>query len=41
MHTLAESLWWAIPFAIIIVLSVIDWKSSHELDPYSLLENTT
>ncbi len=35
-----EFLWWAIPFAIILVLSVITWKSSHELDPYKALEST-
>lgn len=31
---LAESLWWGIPLVIIIVLAVITWRSSHELDPY-------
>lgn len=29
-----ESLWWAIPIAIISVLSVITWNSAHALDPY-------
>lgn len=28
-----EALWWAIPSAIIIVLGVITWKSTHELHP--------
>ncbi len=27
-------LWWAIPAAIIFVLSIINWKSTHVLDPY-------
>ncbi len=29
-----ESIWWGIPCAIILVLSVIIWRSSHDLDPY-------
>lgn len=34
-HNLAEEfIWWAIPTMIIIVLAVITWTSSHELDPY-------
>lgn len=28
-----ESLWWGIPTAIILVLSVMTWHSSHALDP--------
>lgn len=28
-----ETIWWGIPFAIILVLSVITWNSSHDLDP--------
>lgn len=31
---LAESIWWGFPCVIILVLSVITWQSSHELDPY-------
>lgn len=30
----AEAAWWLIPFAIIAVLSVITWKSTHQLDPH-------
>lgn len=29
-----EFVWWAVPFAIIFCLAVIDWTSSHALDPY-------
>lgn len=36
---LAESIWWGIPFVIIIVLSVITWKSCVELDPFKPLES--
>jgi cytochrome o ubiquinol oxidase subunit 2 len=32
-----ESIWWGIPFAIILVLSVITWNSSHDLDPFKPL----
>ena len=30
---LLESIWWGIPAAIILVLSIITWNSSHQLDP--------
>jgi cytochrome o ubiquinol oxidase subunit 2 len=33
----AETLWWGIPTAIILVLSVIAWQSSHALDPFKPL----
>lgn len=29
-----ETLWWCIPLALILVLSVVTWNSSHQLDPY-------
>lgn len=32
-----ELLWWGIPTAIIIVLAVIAWTTSHSLDPYKSL----
>lgn len=32
-HPLLETLWWGIPIAIIMVLAVITWQSSHQLDP--------
>jgi cytochrome o ubiquinol oxidase subunit II len=34
---LFESLWWGVPFAIIVVLSIVTWNSSHALDPYKPL----
>lgn len=37
-NSIAEAIWWGLPFLIIIVLSVIVWKSSHELDPYKPLD---
>lgn len=32
-----ESLWWGIPFAIVLALSIITWESCHELDPFKPL----
>lgn len=31
---LAEVIWWGVPCVIILILSVITWKSAHELDPF-------
>ena len=35
-----EALWWGIPFAIILVLAVITYITSHSLDPYKKLESS-
>jgi cytochrome o ubiquinol oxidase subunit 2 len=32
-------LWWAIPFAIITVLAIVTYKSSHELDPFKSISS--
>lgn len=32
-----EAVWWGIPVAIIGVLSVVTWQTSHALDPYKKL----
>lgn len=34
-NTLAECIWWGVPFLIIIVLAVITWRSTHELNPFT------
>ena len=34
-----EIVWWGIPCAIIGILSVITWQSSHDLDPYKPLSS--
>jgi cytochrome o ubiquinol oxidase subunit II len=34
-----ECLWWGLPCIIIIFLSVLTWKSSHELDPFKPLDS--
>ncbi len=36
-NNLLESMWWLIPSLLILILSVITWRSSHELDPYRSL----
>ncbi|MEI8300240.1 MAG: ubiquinol oxidase subunit II [Chlamydiota bacterium] len=35
---LAEILWWGIPFVIILILAIVTWKSSHDLDPYKPID---
>ena len=37
---IAETIWWLIPSAIILVLSVVTWDSSHTLDPYKPLASS-
>lgn len=31
---LAETIWWLVPTVLIIILGVVTWNSSHDLDPY-------
>lgn len=38
---LLETIWWGIPCAIILVLSIITWNSSHALDPYRPIASKT
>ena len=35
-----EAIWWSIPSAIILVLGIIIWNSSHSLDPYRPIAST-
>lgn len=35
-----ETIWWLIPTALIVILSVAAWNSSHRLDPYRELATT-
>ncbi|MEO5950040.1 MAG: ubiquinol oxidase subunit II [Candidatus Saccharimonadales bacterium] len=34
-----ETIWWGIPCIIILVLSVVTWQSSHDLDPFKKLDS--
>lgn len=36
-----ETIWWGIPIAIIAVLAVITWQTSHSLDPYKPIASST
>lgn len=38
-NRLLELTWWGVPFAIVMVLAVLTWQSSHELDPYRPLDH--
>ncbi len=38
--TLAEIIWWGFPCLIVLILSVVTWKSSHELDPFKPFHST-
>jgi len=37
-NLLAESIWWGVPCVIVFALSVIVWRSSHELDPFKPID---
>ncbi len=39
-HKGYEALWWGIPIAIIGVLAVVTWVTSHSLDPFKPLTST-
>lgn len=32
-----ESVWWLVPSILIVILSIVTWRSSHALDPYKSL----
>lgn len=34
-----EAVWWGVPIVIIIILSVVTWRSTHDLDPYKPLDS--
>lgn len=36
-NRLIESVWWGVPLAIITILGIATWRSSHELDPFKPL----
>lgn len=36
---IAETVWWGVPFVIIMILAVITWKSTHELNPFKPLDS--
>lgn len=36
----AEAVWWGVPIILILILSVVTWQSSHDLDPYKELASS-
>ncbi|NRA89923.1 MAG: ubiquinol oxidase subunit II [Simkaniaceae bacterium] len=38
-NSIAECCWWGVPVVIIIILAVITWKTSHELNPFKPIQN--
>lgn len=36
---LAEAIWWGFPCVIVILLSILTWQSTHQLDPFKPLES--
>jgi cytochrome o ubiquinol oxidase subunit II len=39
-NTWLEAAWWGVPLILIIILSIITWKSTHELDPRKVIKST-
>lgn len=37
-NKLIESIWWGVPIILITILSVVTWKSTHELDPFKQIQ---
>jgi cytochrome o ubiquinol oxidase subunit II len=40
-NKILETIWWGIPCLIILVLAVVTWRTSHELDPHKALVSNT
>lgn len=40
-HSKLQIIWWAIPAMVILTLGILNWKSTHELDPYKPLVSST
>lgn len=36
----AEVVWWGVPLVLILILSAVTWRSSHDLDPYKALASS-
>ncbi len=35
----AEIIWWGLPFVMVVIVSVLTWVKTHELDPYKSIES--
>lgn len=38
-HKIAEIVWWGVPLILTIIISVITWYKTHELDPFKPIES--
>jgi cytochrome o ubiquinol oxidase subunit II len=38
-NTLAEFIWWGIPFVLTVIVAVLTWVKTYELDPYKPIES--
>lgn len=36
---LAECIWWGLPIVMVVIVSVLTWVKTHELDPFKSLES--
>lgn len=39
-NKILETIWWGVPCVIILVLAVVTWQTSHELDPFKALASS-
>jgi cytochrome o ubiquinol oxidase subunit 2 len=40
-NRLAETIWWGVPILLILILSIVTWTSTHDLDPHKPLASDT
>jgi cytochrome o ubiquinol oxidase subunit 2 len=38
-NRLAEYIWWGLPFVMTLIISILTWVKTHELDPYKPIES--
>lgn len=38
-HKLAEVVWWGVPFLLVVIISIVTFYKTHELDPYKPLQS--
>lgn len=38
-HKGLEAVWWGIPIFLILILAIVTWRTTHDLDPYRPLES--
>jgi cytochrome o ubiquinol oxidase subunit 2 len=39
-NRIAETIWWVIPTVLILIISILTWNSSHQLDPFKPLASS-